>query len=245
MCVTNAGLSAVKNATTCSGRYTSVWLVVARVRSSRLDVDRLLHHLPERVVDHAGGVVAGDLQHELLERPHRGFGLRAELAVDHTGIEREVGQALLHRRDVAAARPASERLLQMGRRRGGGRGRGGRGGGGRGRGRVGRRRSVAAGRVAVALQAAHHGHGGGAGGHHTDRGDRRQQPPPRECVLAVGPRHGAHGPRRARFVGVDRGVEGRRGVGETSLEIIDRLAHRGRRSSRSSTSRRRFRPRWT
>ncbi len=159
----------------------------AGVRSARLDVDRLLHHLPQVVVDHAVHLVAGDLQHELLERPHRRLGLAAELAVDDARGECELDEPPLQRLHRVAVRSPRQRLVEVrerswlhhrGRRRRCGRGGGG-GGGAGGRAWVGPVTSVG---VAVVLQAAHERNGRRPGRHHRDSRCRHQQAPPSDVI---------------------------------------------------------------
>ena len=106
---------------------------------------RVRHLLPDVVGDHrlvvtVGEVLPGDVADQLLERPDRLLGARAELAVGGARLEAEFGQTFLDATDVVAERAQRDRRSERGcRRRSGGLGRGrddaggctGHGGGGR------------------------------------------------------------------------------------------------------------------
>lgn len=84
-----------------------------RVRSARLDDDRLLHPLPHFVSDLAGRFVTRRLQHQLLERPHRGASETAELTVDGARVKAEFLQSGLHGEHVIAVRALVQRRCEM------------------------------------------------------------------------------------------------------------------------------------
>ena len=84
------------------------------VRSTGLDHERVLHVVPHVGGDLTGRLVVGDAQHQLLVGPHRAPGLVAEVSVDRTWPEAQVGEALLHLRHVVAGHSLGERTRQLG-----------------------------------------------------------------------------------------------------------------------------------
>ena len=84
-------------------------VVLARcVRPTRVDTEVVLHPIPRLGGDLTRRRVRWHVEHELLVRPDCHDGLSAEDAVDRTGHEAEVGQALLHGAYVVACQALAE-----------------------------------------------------------------------------------------------------------------------------------------
>ncbi len=70
--------------------------------AARIDLDRVLHPIPDLGRDQPLRLLTIGPHHELLERPHGHLGETAELPVDGAGGEPELGQSLLDPRHVVA-----------------------------------------------------------------------------------------------------------------------------------------------
>jgi hypothetical protein len=87
-------------------------VAVGRLGSTGFDDDAVLHPRPHPLRDDARGLGGVDAEHELLEPPHGSAGALAEVAVDRTGVERQLLQTALHLGDVAAVHPEPHGIVE-------------------------------------------------------------------------------------------------------------------------------------